>query len=144
MATKFSFQHYLIRLLAALILVCATYNPIAPYSFYAWAIEPALKDFTHLSVLHGFVGIVLLIGWVIFLRATSRSLGFVGIMLASAFFTMLIWLLIDQGWLSLDKSSTLSWVIIFALSAVLAIGMSWSHVRRRFSGQYDVDETDDR
>lgn len=144
MAAKFNMISYLIRLVAALILVCATYNPIAPYSFYAWAIEPALKDFSHLTVLHGFFGVVLLIGWVVFLRATSRSLGFFGIMLAAAFFTMLIWLLIDQGWLSLDKSSTLSWVIIVALSAVLAVGMSWSHIRRRLSGQYDVDETDDK
>lgn len=142
MAAKFNMISYLIRLVAALVLVCATYNPITPYSFYAWAIKPALTDFTHLTVLHGFLGVILLIGWVIFLRATSRSLGFFGIMLAAAFFTMLIWLLIDQGWLSVDKSSTLSWVIIVALSAVLAVGMSWSHIRKRLSGQYDVDETD--
>lgn len=143
MAAKFNFLNYLIRLVAAFALVCATYNPIESYSFYAWAIQPALKDFSHFSVLHGFLGIVLFIGWVIFLRATSRSLGFFGILLATAFFTMLIWLMIDKGWLSLDKSNTLSWVIIVALSAVLAVGMSWSHIRRRISGQYDVDETDD-
>ena len=108
MAAKFSPTGYLVRLFASFVLVCASYNPIAPYSFYEWAIKPALTDFSNLSVLHGFLGVVLLIGWVVFLRATSRSLGFFGILLAATFFGMLIWLLIDQGWLSLENSNTLS------------------------------------
>ncbi len=143
MAKRFTTTSFLVRLISAFALVFATYNPIKPYSFYEWAIAPALTDLGHLSVLHGFVGIILLIGWVIFLRATSRSLGVFGILLATAFFTMLIWLIVDQGWLSLDNSNTLTWIILFAVSAVLATGLSWSHIRRRMSGQLDVDETDE-
>lgn len=142
MTTRFTFLSFIIRFLAALALVCASYNPMEPYSYYEWAIRPALTDFSLLTPLHGLLGIVLLIGWVIFIRASTRSLGFIGILLASAFFAMLIWVVVDQGWLSLENKDMLSWIIIFAISAVLATGLSWSHIRRRMSGQLDVDETD--
>ncbi|MEE9447722.1 MAG: DUF6524 family protein [Arenicellales bacterium] len=143
MATRFTFGSFLVRLIAAFALVIATYNPIKPYSFYEWAITPAMQNLENFSVLHGFISVALLIAWVIFLRATSRSLGFFGIMLAAAFLTMLVWLLVDQGWVSLEGSHTLNWIIIAAVSALLATGLSWSHIRRRMTGQLDVDETDD-
>ncbi len=143
MAKRFTTTSYIIRLLSALTLVLATFNPIKPYSFYEWAIAPALIDFNHLTVTHGLVGIVLLIVWVVFLRATSRSLGFFGILLATAFFTMLIWFFEDKGWVSLNGNQSLTWVMLIAISAVLATGLSWSHIRRRITGQFDVDETDD-
>ena len=38
---------------------------------------------------------------------------------------------------------TIAWVVLVILSLVLATGMSWSHIRRRMSGQFDVDEKDD-
>lgn len=143
MATKFSSGNFLMRWISALILVCASYNPIAPYSFYSWAITPALTDYSTLTPLHGLVGIALLITWVIFIRATARSLGVFGVILAVGFFGMFIWFMVDKGWVTLTENQTLSWVIIIALSTLLAVGMSWSHVRRRMSGQLDVDETDD-
>ena len=31
-------------------------------------------------------------------------------------------------------------VLLGVIAALLAIGMSWSHIRRRLSGQYDTDE----
>ena len=141
MAKRFTATSYLIRVVSALALVLATFNPISPYSFYEWAIAPALTDFNHLTVAHGLIGMILLIGWVVFLRATSRSLGFFGILLAAAFFTMLIWFFVDKGWVSLEDNQSLTWVILIAISAVLATGLSWSHIRRRITGQLDVDET---
>jgi Family of unknown function (DUF6524) len=33
-------------------------------------------------------------------------------------------------------------VVLVILSLILAVGMSWSHIRRRMSGQVDVDEKD--
>ena len=29
------------------------------------------------------------------------------------------------------------------LAVILATGMSWSHIRRRLTGQFDVDDMDD-
>ena len=75
-----------------------------------------------------------------FLRATWNSLGSFGTILAAAVFAVIIWLLIQWGLLSLDSASVFVWALEFILTGVLAVGMSWSHIRRRVSGQYDTDE----
>ncbi len=129
----FNFGSFLTRFAFALALVFATYNP-SGYSWIGWL------DSETPMVYKAATGIVLLIGWVMFLRATWNSLGPIGTFLAAAFFGIIIWLLIEWGWFTLEDSAVLRWVILFALSGVLAVGMSWSHVRRRVSGQYDTDE----
>jgi ammonia channel protein AmtB len=60
--------------------------------------------------------------------------------LAGALFGCVAWLFVNQGWLSLDSDATIAWVVLTILSLILAAGMSWSHVRRRASGQFDVEE----
>ena len=85
-------------------------------------------------------GIVLLIGWIIFLRATYRSLGPAGTLLAAAFFGVIVWAMIYYELLSLDNVTAMQYVVLLVLSAILATGMSWSHIRRRMTGQLDVDE----
>jgi hypothetical protein len=137
-ARAFTLQSYLARFIAALVLVFATYNP-SGYSFYHWA-SNSLDAIDPLVVL---AGVVLLIGWVMFIRATLRSLGTLGIILAVAFFGTIIWLVIDRGWLSTDNVKVLTYLALFLLSAILATGMSWSHIRRRMSGQLDVDDVED-
>ncbi len=123
------------RLLAALVLVYFTYNP-SGWSFIHWATGDAQNQ----MVVKIFVGVVLLIGWVVFIRATANSLGGVGLMLAAAFFGALIWLLVDWGVLPTGSTSAVIYLAEFALAGVLATGMSWSHIRRRLSGQVDTDE----
>ena len=140
--TRFKAHHVLIRFVAALVLVFATYNPIDPWSYYHWALVSLFQDAGSFSVFKALVGLLLVIGWVIFLRATQRSLGVVGLILASLFFILIIWLLIEQGWVGLENTSALSWLVLIGLAGVMALGMSWSHIRRRMSGQLDVDEHD--
>jgi hypothetical protein len=36
------------------------------------------------------------------------------------------------------------WIGLVMVATILAIGMSWSHVRRRLTGQADVDDVDER
>ena len=134
----FTLLSYLARLIAALVLVFATYNP-SGYSYYHW-FEQSLSDFNPLVAL---AGVVLLIGWVMFIRATLRSLGALGIILAVAFFGSLLWLIINWGWVAPDNIDVISYIILALLAAVLATGVSWSHIRRRLTGQIDVDEIDD-
>ena len=141
--TKFKAHHVLIRFLAALLLVFATYNPMDPWSYYHWALQSMIDGTATFSVFKALVGLLIIIGWVIFLRAAQRSLGMIGMILATLFFTLIIWLLIEQGWVGLDNVSALTWLVLIALAGVMALGMSWSHIRRRMSGQLDVDETDD-
>ena len=47
------------------------------------------------------------------------------------------------GIISLDNPTINTWIAIFALSVVLSVGLSWSIVRRRLSGQADVDDIDE-
>jgi hypothetical protein len=139
MAEKsFRFTGFLIRLLLAVVLVFATYNP-SGYSLYDWFIQTPDK----LDPLLAFAAVVVLIGWVIYLRATIRSLGVIGTLLALAFFSTLTWLMIDYNILSVDNIEILTYVVLVMLAAVIATGMSWSHIRRRLSGQLDVDEVDE-
>ena len=87
-------------------------------------------------------GIVLIIGWIILLTATFRSIGMLGLILGTSLFGGLVWLLIDIGVLSIDSRSELTWVVLIVASIVLAIGLSWSHVWRRLTGQLEVDDSD--
>jgi hypothetical protein len=87
--------------------------------------------------------VVLLIGWTIYIRATLRSLGGFGLGLACAFFGIIIWWLIDLGLIGIDSVSVFTYLILFILAAILATGMSWSHIRRKLSGQTDVDDVEE-
>jgi hypothetical protein len=125
----------LLRFVCAFVLVAATYNPTG-YSYYAWLNQLGWEWTASVA----FVGVVLLIGWVIFLRASVRSLGAIGLLLACAFFAALVWLLADWRWIPLDSVTTITWISLVIIAAILAVGMSWSHLRRRWSGQSDVTE----
>jgi len=129
----FDFVSFLLRLLFATLLVFVTYNP----SGYSWIGMFKMEvEMVYLAA----SGIVLLIGWVMFLRATWNSLGALGTILAVAFFGIFIWLLVHWELVNLENPTAITWVVMVVLSFVLAVGMSWSHVRRRISGQYDTDE----
>lgn len=133
------FTGFGLRFVAALGLVLLTFNP-SGFSYFHW-LQAALPDVTPPTVL---LGIALLIGWVVFLRATMRSLGIGGVLLALAFFGVLIWSVVWYGWLSLDNTGALTWVMLVVIAAILSMGLSWSHIRRRLSGQADVDQVDER
>jgi hypothetical protein len=130
---NFTLVSFLIRFIIALFLVMITYNP-STYSWIHWLNSDIALVYKVGS------GVLLMIGWVMYLRATWMSLGAIGTVLAAAFFAVLIWLLIEWGVLALDDTSVVVWVVEFVLSGVLAVGMSWSHIRRKVSGQYDTDE----
>ncbi len=133
----FTFQGFLVRFAGAIALVLATYNP-ERISYYHWA----LAQLPEFSVLKGFLGVVLLIGWAIYLRATVHSLGVIGTLLATAFFGTLLWLVWDSGIFPKESARFVSYLALLLVAGVLSIGISWSHVRRRVTGQIDVDDND--
>lgn len=127
---------FLLRWLVAAALVLGTYNP-SGWSFYHWiaAGDGALP-------LQALVGLALVILYVIYLRATWRSIGAVGTALAVAFFGALIWTFSYYGVIDLEAPGVAVYLLLFVLATVMAIGLSWSHVRRRLSGQADVDDVE--
>jgi hypothetical protein len=115
----------LARFAFALLVAGATYNPTR-YSYYAWAQSTGWEWRPPIV----FVGVVLLIGWVICLRITLRSIGGIALLLANAFLAALFWLFADWGWLPIDDVAAISWLGVVSVAAILAVGMSWSDLRR--------------
>ena len=103
-----------------------------------------MKNISEITPLKVFAGIVLLIGWVIYIRATIRSLGIIGLILALGFFGTLLWMIVDWGLIPADSIRAITYITQVIMCGVLAVGMSWSHIRRRMSGQVDVDEIEEQ
>ena len=131
---------FLWRLVAALILVLLTYNP-SGHSAYHW-ITSAISN-SDFGPLHLLLVAFLLIGWVIYWIATWRALGTLGVALAALVLGAIIWLLFDIGLLESRSVSAVSWISLICLALVLAIGVSWSHVWRKLTGQINVEDVDD-
>ena len=129
---------FLIRWALAFVLVAATYNP-TEWNFYRWGLANYETNLP-VTVL---LGLILLVGYIIYLRATLRSIGLFGMLLILAIIGTILWVAFDNGWLALDNPTLLTWIGVAALSIVLAIGLSWSIVRRAISGQADVDDVDE-
>ncbi len=138
---EFNLLSFILRFLASLLLVMVTYNP-TEYSYVGW-VRAATPETTPLGPEHFVVGVALLIGWVILLAATQRSLGTFGLLLGGALLGGVVWLLTDIGWLNVSTVSSATWVGLICVAALLAVGLSWSHVWRRLTGQFEVDDGDD-
>ncbi len=134
----FSAGNFFIRWIVALVLVLVTFNPTS-LSYVNWVTASGTAQLPFKAL----VGIVLLILYVIFIRATWRSIGPIGLVLAAAFFAALVWVALDTSVLSLQNQTALTWILLVIAATILAIGISWSHVRRRVTGQADIDDVDE-
>ena len=137
MAGTFGVSSFVGRWLFAILLVFGTYNPTG-YSYVDWVMAES-----GVTPVIAIVGLLLLTGWIIFLRATFLSMGWLGIVLGAALLGCIVWLFVDIGWLNLKDVGVMSWVVLVIVSLLLAVGMSWSHIRRRLTGQVDTDDVED-
>jgi hypothetical protein len=80
---------------------------------------------------------------VVFVHATTQSLGLLGIVLVAALFGVLVWMLFFYDVVKTSSAGTITWIVLIGVSVVLTIGVSWAHIRRRLSGQATVDEVKD-
>ena len=126
------------RLIAAFALLVATFNP-TEWNYITWV----QANFTEQMPLAVLFGLLLFVGYIIYLRATLRSIGAFGMFMVLAIVASMVWVLYDYGLLTLRETSQMVWLALGALAFVLGIGLSWSHVRRRLSGQADMDDVDD-
>lgn len=136
---RLSASGILVRFIFALLLVLLTYNPTT-YSYFHWV----YTSWHHITPYIVIAGIILLIGWGVYINATLNSLGIIGVIAFSALLGCLVWLFIYWGFLSVSDVSAMVWVIEILLAALLTVGMCWSHFTRRMSGQVDVDEIEER
>lgn len=137
-SSSFGWGDFGLRFLFAALLVVLSYNPEG-WSYVHWA----LRDLGSFTPFKALAGVVLLVGWVIYARATLRSLGPIGLGLALAVFACLAWWLIDLKVVNTESMRAVTYLMMFIVAAVMAIGISWSHVRRRLTGQVDADDVDE-
>jgi hypothetical protein len=129
---------FLTRWLFAFALVAVTFNP-TEFNYLRWVMAHGAQNLS-IAVL---VGLLLSVGYIIYLRATLRSIGVGGMLLVAALVGALIWVLHDFGLLRLENDGFRVWLGVLALSVVLGVGLTWSHIRRALAGQSDVDDVDE-
>ncbi|MFO1203136.1 MAG: DUF6524 family protein [Tabrizicola sp.] len=127
----------LLRWLGAFLLLAAIFNP-TDWNYVRWA-QGAWGQQTPLIV---FLGLILAVIAMVYLVATMRSIGILGALVIAAIFAAGLWVLTDWGLLALGNSALNTWLAILVLSLILGIGMSWSILRQRMSGQQTTDEVD--
>ena len=135
MSDSFSFQGFLARWLMAVLLVMATYNP-SGYSYADWISGSAGGGW----ILKVLVGIVLAIAYATFFLATLRSLGVVGIVMWVLLFGSIVWFFVDIGLIERLTIGTVVTITLIVLANVIAVGLSWSYIRARLSGQADTND----
>jgi len=133
----FGFVDFGWRLAFAVALVLLTFNPTG-HSYYHWLAD----GFPSVQPLEAIAGILLLIGWIFFVRSTLAAIGTLGLVLLGALFGAIVWWVVSQGWLDVSNRADMAWIVLLILRLILGIGMSWSHLRRRLSGQAAVDRVD--
>ncbi|QIE47244.1 hypothetical protein G5B38_17875 [Pseudohalocynthiibacter aestuariivivens] len=129
---------FIIRWCVAFVLLAATFNP-TEWNYVHWATQ----NYSEQMPLAVLIGLLLMVGYIIYLRATLRSIGGFGMLLIAAIIGAVLWVLFDYGVLTLYSQDEMVWLGLATLATVLGIGLSWSHVRRRLSGQSDMDDVGD-
>jgi Family of unknown function (DUF6524) len=122
-----------LRLVLAIALVLATFNP-SGHSFYHWFVEPPLG----LTPTKSFLGVGLLIAWVVCLRTAYVALGTIGLILGFLLLGSFAWMLFDMDLLHAAGRGTMVWIGLVVFGAVLGFGLSWSLIRARTTGQIEV------
>jgi hypothetical protein len=123
-----------LRVVLALALVLVTFNP-GGWSFYHWLSAPPAG----ITAVKAFAGVLLLIGWLVCLRTAYVALGLVGAVLLTALLGTVVWMLIDYHVIDVAGRSAMVWIGLVIAGVVLGIGLSWSLVRSRVTGQVEVD-----
>jgi len=131
-----------VRFLAALLLVYLTFNPTG-FSWFHWTIKPmidmptaALGTLNPLKVL---AGIALAACWWFFLQASQRSLGVMGAFFILALVATFFWGLSYWHIFTPGSSTAIAHLTLITVALILGLGLSWSSVKRRITGQQDTD-----
>lgn len=133
MPSAISLSGILIRIGLAVALVIGTFNPTG-YSLFHWITQPpvAVTPGKALAVL------ALAIGWIVCLRTAFISLGRAGLVLGLALFSVLVWFLVDRQVVNLTGSGIV-WVALLVIGVLIGIGLSWSLLRAKATGQIEVN-----
>ena len=132
-AQGISWSGVALRVVMAVALVLVTFNP-SGHSFYDWLMTPPLG----VTATKAFLTVALLVAWVVCLRTAYSALGMLGVVLGVLLLGSFVWMLFDLQLLHADGRQTMVWLGLIVFGAVLGLGLSWSLIRARATGQVDV------
>ena len=122
----------LVRMLAVMFLVAASYNP-SGYSYYHWAFRADTSNWA----LKIFLGFLLIFGFMFSGYSTWRSLRILLSVPLLLTIAACLWLLSDWGVLDLSDWLQRTLALEISLVILLGTGVSFSLIRYRLSGQLD-------
>lgn len=135
MSAPFTPTSMLSRWLGALFVVMATYNP-SGVSYWHW-----LTDFSDTRwSLKALIGLIMAILNMFFVLISLRSMRRGGLLSAAIFSLVVVWTLRDYGYLHNISFWTWITVILTFVGSIMGVGLSWSHIRGRLSGQADSND----
>jgi hypothetical protein len=117
------------RWLISATLVFASYNP-SGHSYWHWATAPGGSP-----SLEACIGIFLLAAWVAVARMAFAALGYRGVAAVVSLIIAAIVFRVGLGWLIFANVAVTGYTILLWISTVLGIGLSWSFLQRRISGE---------
>ncbi len=124
---------FLTRWLAKIVLVVATYNG-SSFNFVTWVVNGPWSQAPFMLCVGAFLGIA----YLFVLRATAQSLGATGTILFVVLFAGVIWSLITLALFTIVVHTVVLYAVLLCIATLLAVGMSWSIIQRRITGQVDV------
>jgi hypothetical protein len=130
----FGLINFLLRLLFTLFVVFATYNP-SGRSFFHWA-----KSGEAPATMVAVAAIMLLAAYAFLIRSTWRSIKPLGALLVVVFLALFNAMLVDLGIVPVLTEGVFAAMCLTSLSVLLAVGVSFSAIRARLSGQVDSDD----
>jgi len=120
------------RWLMAAAVVFSAYNP-SGYSYYHWVTRTE-----GISPLQVFAGLAIFISAVAIVRMAFLSVGYIGSTIIATLVMMAILLCVGLDFIEIETIEITTYTIQFWISFVLAVGMGWSFIQRRISGERDV------
>ncbi|MFK7893316.1 MAG: DUF6524 family protein [Granulosicoccus sp.] len=126
------------RVLIAAAIVFASYNPTGN-SIFHWVKNN--DNPTDAWVILG--AIIAVLANVALLIAAWKALGRLGTVIMAVLFAALVYLSLQEGWVTTDSYTSLQWLGLILYSVFLGIGLSGAIIWRRATGQVVTDEAPD-
>ena len=126
------------RMVVAASVVFATYNPTGTSVFHGVEDHENPTDAWVLLV-----AIVVILINIALLIAAWKALGKLGTIIVAVFFAALVYLSLQEGWVSTGNLASIEWLVLILYSTFLGIGLAGAIIWRRATGQIVTDEVDD-
>ncbi len=126
--------NFLLRWLFTLFLVFSTYNP-GGRSFFHWA-----KSGEEPATMVAVTAIMLIAAYAFLIRSTWRSIRWIGALLVGIFLALFNVMLVDLGLVTVSAEGVVAVMCLASIATLLAVGVSFSAIRARLSGQIDSDD----